>query len=245
MKKETKIQIFSIWGALLFEHKSVDNTIKETLQEAVKQKANLSYSDLRYSDLRGSDLSYSDLRYSDLRGSDLSYSDLRGSNLRGSNLSYSDLRYSDLRGSNLSYSDLRYSKNLDPFWVCDLYSIKMQDPDAKLRFWKFIIDGRSPIQDIGKITYKVGKTYTEEQCDNNETLDCGAGLNVATLQWCLKETINNSAAEFIEVQFKVSDIVAVPYSSDGKFRVRELKVLRRLSRDEVLKEFKELTKWES
>jgi hypothetical protein len=47
------------------------------------------------------------------------------------------------------------------------------------------------------------------------------------------------------VQFKVSDIVAVPYSSDGKFRVRELKVLRRLSRDEVLKEFKELTKWES
>ena len=40
---------------------------------------------------------------------DLSYSDLRGSDLRHSNLSGSDLRYSDLIHSNLSGSDLRDS----------------------------------------------------------------------------------------------------------------------------------------
>jgi uncharacterized protein YjbI with pentapeptide repeats len=67
-------------------------------------RANLSYSDLRYSNLRSLDLSYSDLRSSDLSSSNLSYSDLRSSNLR-----YSDLRYSDLRSSNLSYSDLSSS----------------------------------------------------------------------------------------------------------------------------------------
>ena len=40
------------------------------------------------------------LRCSNLRGSDLSYSNLRGSDLSGSNLRGSNLRGSDLRGSN-------------------------------------------------------------------------------------------------------------------------------------------------
>ena len=56
---------------------------------------------------RSADLSYSDLSYSNLRNSDLSGSNLRDSNLRNSNLSGSDLRVSNLRGSNLSGSNLR------------------------------------------------------------------------------------------------------------------------------------------
>ena len=81
-------------------------------------------SDLRYSDLRGSNLSGSDLRgsnlsgsnfsYSNLSGSNLSDSDLRGSNLSDSNLSGSDLSYSDLRGSNLRSSNLDMSSGI-PF----------------------------------------------------------------------------------------------------------------------------------
>ena len=36
-----KIQIKSIWGEILFEHEKESNTIKDTLEEAVKQGANL------------------------------------------------------------------------------------------------------------------------------------------------------------------------------------------------------------
>jgi len=80
--------------------------------------SNLSYSNLSYSNLRGSNLSYSNLSnsnlsYSNLSNSNLSYSDLSNSNLRGSNLSGSDLRGSNLRYSNLSYSDLSNSNLRD------------------------------------------------------------------------------------------------------------------------------------
>ena len=52
------------------------------------ERANLSESDLRWSNLSESNLSGSDLRWSDLRGSDLRGSDLRWSDLRGSDLDY-------------------------------------------------------------------------------------------------------------------------------------------------------------
>ena len=111
------IEIKNHWtGEVIFSHECEDNTLKKTVEEAIRQQVDLSYSNLSGSNLSGSDLSCSDLSGSDLSGSDLSCSDLRdsdlsGSNLSGSNLSYSNLRCSDLRdsnlrGSNLSYSDL-------------------------------------------------------------------------------------------------------------------------------------------
>lgn len=36
-----KIQIKSIWGEVLFEYEKENNTLKDTLKEAVKQGANL------------------------------------------------------------------------------------------------------------------------------------------------------------------------------------------------------------
>jgi len=90
----------------------------ESLAAAVN-RAVAAGSDLRYSNLSGSDLSYSNLRGLNLRGSNLSYSNLRGLNLSGSDLSYSNLigsvlsgsvlSGSDLSGSNLRYSNLRGS----------------------------------------------------------------------------------------------------------------------------------------
>ena len=52
--------------------------------------------------------------------------------------------------------------------------------------------------------------------------------------WCLKD--NKYANEFIEVEFKVSDILAIPYQSDGKFRVKQFKVLRKIDRKKAMKE---------
>ena len=68
---KTKIQIKSVFGSIIFEYESEDNTIKKTLEEALKQNADLRYADLRYADLRNADLRYADLRYAVLRYADL------------------------------------------------------------------------------------------------------------------------------------------------------------------------------
>ena len=73
----TKIQINSTWGKLLFEFEKEDNSIKGTLLEAVKQKADLRYANLRGADLRGADLRYANLRDANLCDADLCDADLR------------------------------------------------------------------------------------------------------------------------------------------------------------------------
>ena len=79
---KVKIQIKNRWtGSILFEYEKEDNTIKDTLIEAVKNDADLRGAELRGADLRDADLSYAYLRDADLRGADLS----------GANLSYADL----------------------------------------------------------------------------------------------------------------------------------------------------------
>ena len=86
---ETKIEIKSVFGSVLFELEKEDNTIKDTLIEAIKSSANL-------------------------RDADLHSADLCGANLCGANLRYADLCGADLCGADLCYADLRYAKNI-PF----------------------------------------------------------------------------------------------------------------------------------
>ena len=51
-----KIQIKSIYGSVLFEYEKENNTIKDTLIEAIKSRADLRGADLRDAYLRGADL---------------------------------------------------------------------------------------------------------------------------------------------------------------------------------------------
>ena len=53
---KTKIEIKSVFGSVLFSFEKENNTIKDTLQEAVRQAANLGGADLRDANLRGADL---------------------------------------------------------------------------------------------------------------------------------------------------------------------------------------------
>ena len=73
---QVKIQIKSIFGEVLFEYEKENNTIKDTVEEAVRQNANLRNADLSYADLRYANLSNANLRYADL-----SYADLSNANL--------------------------------------------------------------------------------------------------------------------------------------------------------------------
>ena len=78
---KTKIQIKTTLGSLLFEFKKEDNSVKDTLIEAVKRGANLV----------GADLRGADLRVANLVGANLRGADLGGANLRGANLGDADL----------------------------------------------------------------------------------------------------------------------------------------------------------
>lgn len=58
---KTTIQIKYTSGDVLYEHTCEDNSVKKTVEEAVKDKTFLLLADLRGADLRGADLSGADL----------------------------------------------------------------------------------------------------------------------------------------------------------------------------------------
>ena len=122
-KELFKIQIkHKILGSVLFEYEKEENTIKDTLQAAVKagadlRDADLGGADLRRADLRGADLrdadlGGADLRDADLRDADLGGADLRRADLRGADLRRADLGGADLRGADLGGADLGGAKNI-------------------------------------------------------------------------------------------------------------------------------------
>ena len=119
---KTKIEIKSVFGSVLFSFEKENNTIKDTLQEAVRQDADLVDAYLVGADLRGADLGGADLvgaylrgaylRGAYLRGAYLRGADLVGAYLRGAYLVGADLGGADLRGADLRGADLRGAKNI-------------------------------------------------------------------------------------------------------------------------------------
>ena len=84
---EVKIEIKSIFGDMLFEYTKENNTIKDTVMEAVRRGAYLGGADLRGAYLGGAYLGGADLR-----GAYLGDADLGGAYLRDAYLGGADLR---------------------------------------------------------------------------------------------------------------------------------------------------------
>ena len=122
---KTKIEIKSAFGSVLFEFEKENNTIKDTLVEAVKQGANLRGANLDGANLGGA---YLDGAYLDganlggayLRGANLGGAYLRGANLDGANLGGAYLRGAYLDGANLGGAYLR-GANLDGAYLDGAY----------------------------------------------------------------------------------------------------------------------------
>jgi hypothetical protein len=129
------IQIKSVLGKLLFEFEKEDNTIKETVLEAIKQSANLQSADLRSANLQSADLRSANLQSADLRYADLQYADLRYAELR-----YADLRYADLRSADLQSTDLR-SADLRSANIEKLITQTTILPEGELIVWKKLSGG--------------------------------------------------------------------------------------------------------
>jgi hypothetical protein len=195
------------------------------LRGADLRDANLCGADLREATLYGADLRDATLYGANLRGADLRDANLCGANLRGANLRGANLRDADLCGA-----DLRDAKNLPRYYTADLNILLSQK--NRLTAYKYLDKYmRSPVNS-SKITYKVGEEYTVK-ANPDRLEDCGAGLNIASLEWCLRQTggdVDNY--KYIEVTFEPSDLV-IPYFTDGKFRVNKLTVERKLTKKEL------------
>lgn len=139
----TKIEIKSIFGLILFEFEKENNSIKDTLVEAVNRGVDLRHvdldgADLRCIDLRGADLRSAYLSGAYLRGANLSEACLRGADLSGACLKCANIRGADLSGAYLEYADLRYTdlgcaKNV-PF-------IPTYLPEGEFIAWKKLPNG--------------------------------------------------------------------------------------------------------
>ena len=105
---KVKIEIENRWsGDIIFELSTEDNTILNTLKEAIKSGVNLRNADLSDANLSGANFSGADLSNTNLSGADLSGVNLSDVNLRYANLSDANLSDVNLSDVNLSGAYLR------------------------------------------------------------------------------------------------------------------------------------------
>jgi uncharacterized protein YjbI with pentapeptide repeats len=145
----------------------------------------------------------------------LTDADLRGADLRGAYLTDADLR-----GADLTDAYLRGAKGIDKYLTTSLYMLYDQ-PD-KIRAYKLVNEDMEGIYN-GGLKYEIGKTIKVKEYNEDEHEHCGAGINLATLDWCLR--YRNDGNKIIICEFTAKDIVAIPIGSDGKFRVKKCKAI--------------------
>ncbi len=198
-------------------------------------KSNLQGADLRGANLQGADLRGADLEGADLRGANLRNANLRNADLTGAKLEEADLRRANLEGAHLSGAFLEGANLKGTTITSPLHHLKDLPPNTILHYWKYLsADGLSPYRHT---KYEVGKMY-KFTCNTDERTTCAEGGNIATLEWCLNDD-KDSNNTYLEVEFQVRDISAIPYATDGKFRVKKFTVLRQIDREEALELSKE------
>ena len=223
-----KITIKDINNNIIFEHIQSNNTIRITVELAIK-----SNTDLYNADLRNAYLCNADLFYANLRNANLHNANLRNADLRNTNLHNADLSNANLRNANLS------NANLTDIKICNIYRsnlniLKLQKNNIFV--FKYLRKNlKSPYQNF---QYNIGKTYISENSNNNEFIQCGAGINVATLEWCLTNCDNNfDNFVIVECEVNPKDLI-IPFNSDGKFRIKsggKVKINRILTEKEIEK----------
>ena len=127
---KTKIQIISIFGNVLFEFEKDNNTIKDTVEEAVKNRANLYGANLDRANLYRANLDGANLN-----GANLDGANLNGANLYGANLYRASLDRASLYGANLNGANLD-GANLDGASLKRVSTLNSILPEGGLIVWK-------------------------------------------------------------------------------------------------------------
>ena len=228
-------------GAVIFSYECEKNTIKKTVEEAIKQDINLGYADLRNADLSHAHLNYAKLYQANLSNAslycaslfdarlilaDLNYANLKGAvlfktvlpsvNLSNANLKDTDLRGTILINANLKGTDLR-NAILDCAILdkADLGNAKidypMLIPDGEFIAWKKV---------NGKYIIKL-KILADSKRSRGTTFKCRCDkalvLEIQNLDGSksdLSEVVNDNYAP---CTYKVGEIVEADSWDENRF----------------------------
>ncbi len=195
-------------GKTIWEGEAVN--VLDGLLQAIKAQADLSWADLSGANLSGANLSWADLSGANLSGANLSRADLSRANLSGANLS----------GANLSGANLYGARGINKNLSTPL--LLLLDQPGKIRAYK-LVNAAMEGPYNGGVTYKKGGIASVKNANTDDTVHCGSGINIATLDWCMKEW--REGYRILIVEFEAKDIAAIPIATDGKFRVHRCKVV--------------------
>ena len=145
---------------------------------------------------------------------------LWGAKLWGAKLQGADLRGAKLHGADLQGANLRGAKGINKHRCTPL--TMLLDQPGKIRAYK-LVNGNMEGPYQGGILYEIGKSYQVDDANTDDTEHCGAGINIATLDWCMKEW--KDGYHILIVEFTAADIACIPIATDGKFRVHRCKVV--------------------
>ena len=166
---KTKIEIKSIFGDLLFEFEKENNSVKETLMEAIK---------------RGADLSGADLRRADLSGANLSGANLSGANGNESTSMFFSQCPSE--GSFIAWKKAGYK--IIKLEICSdakrssSTSLKCRCSKAKVLEIQELTGERSKVESVSSnydksFIYKVGEFVEVNDFDNDRWNECSSGIH--------------------------------------------------------------------
>jgi hypothetical protein len=96
------------------------------------------------------------------------------------------------------------------------------DQPGPIRAYKLVTaEGVGPYN--GGVTYEMGRVYEVDDANTDVNTQCGAGINLATLDWCIREW--RGGYRVLVAEFAAADIAAIPTATDGKFRVHRCKIV--------------------
>jgi len=196
----------------------------ETTQDAVVEAV------ARGADLKGANLQGADLQGADLQGAYLHCANLKGAYLKGANLQGAYLKGANLQGAYLQGAYLQGAAGAVPYLVQPLMALLHQP--GIIRLFKVVTrDYGSPTATgYGPVLcYRVGAELSVDDANTDPADDCGAGINVATIDWLVREyglldKVSRTRYRIVAIECTAADIAAIPLSSSGKLRLHRGKV---------------------
>ena len=116
------IEIKNVDGVVIFKHEAENNTVKLTVEEAVKNDINLALADLGDAELAGANLRGANLRGANLKGAELTGANLSDADLREANFSMANLYRTNLDDADLYRANLTRANLYD----ADLYNTNLE-----------------------------------------------------------------------------------------------------------------------
>ena len=209
-----KIQIKNHYNdSIIFEGEF--ESLLQAVEEAVRKNVCLDGASLNHASLDRASLNHASLNGASLDRANLNHASLIDASLNGARLN----------GARLNGASLNHAKGLNKYSTTSLYG--MFDQSGPIRSYKLIQqNGTGPYAATSggtPILYEIGQQYEVKDADTDEYKSCGAGINLATLDWCVREW--REGYRILIVEHTATDIAAIPIGSDGKYRVFRCKVI--------------------